>query len=446
MPLDLFGPASAPGAVTSRPGDSRAFTATDTFFKDCSSPTLDDGTEFQAAWFNQMLAVARGLARGNGQTAGAVNIVTEDNTDDSILLKSMQHLIQRGQTTYAADSGSADAMVAALSPALAEYKTGMTIWLKKGNSANLTTTPTANINGLGVKTITRRDGTPLAKRDLPANAWLPYSYDGTNLRVIVPVISEFIPIGNPTLYVRTDGNDNNDGSANDSAHAFATIQAAIDYSAQVRGIGGRVLNIQLGNAGTYTGFVSVQNPVTSCVITGDVANQASYVITPPGVGGSVSQIVYAGGSALALKGVTVTTARADLNFISASYAGSISLDRVTITAAATTTLFAMIGVSGGSITVAGNVTINGNFGAALGAVGGGSVTTQAGATVTINASTFSVATLVAQICGTIQIIGAWGGTATGVRANAILNGVCFISGVNPPGSSAPTTATGGQVA
>lgn len=35
-------------------------------------------------------------------------------------------------------------------------------------------------------------------------------------------------LNNITLYVRTDGNNSNDGSANDAAHALLTIQAAID--------------------------------------------------------------------------------------------------------------------------------------------------------------------------------------------------------------------------
>lgn len=36
-----------------------------------------------------------------------------------------------------------------------------------------------------------------------------------------------------TLYVRTDGNDNNDGSVNDSSHALQTIQAAINKIPQI---------------------------------------------------------------------------------------------------------------------------------------------------------------------------------------------------------------------
>jgi hypothetical protein len=38
---------------------------------------------------------------------------------------------------------------------------------------------------------------------------------------------------NKTWYVRTDGSDANDGSANDAAHAFRTIQGAINYIAAI---------------------------------------------------------------------------------------------------------------------------------------------------------------------------------------------------------------------
>ncbi|MEX7103004.1 hypothetical protein AB2C27_31920, partial [Pseudomonas aeruginosa] len=57
----------------------------------------------------------------------------------------------------------------------------------------------------------------------------------------------------PTLYVRTDGNDANDGSANTPAKAFATIAAAAAKGASAFYLGGKTLTIQLGNTGTYTG-------------------------------------------------------------------------------------------------------------------------------------------------------------------------------------------------
>lgn len=450
--LDLFGPAaSAPGAVTVRPGENRSFGAADTFFKDCSSPDLDDGTEFQAAWFNQMIAMLRSVARGNGQTGLGADIVTQDNADDGILLRAVMHLVQRGQMSEAIDTGTADTLVATLTPAAAEYKNGMVFWVKKGPNANVTTAPTLNLNTLGARTITRRDGGALVKGDLAANAWFAFTYDQASgtVRVLTPVTSDFrvlVPYGDPTLYVRTDGNDNNDGSANDAAHAFATIQAAITYSSQVWSLGGKKLNIQLGNAGTYTGFVSVQNPVTNVIITGDVNNPGNYVIAAPGTGAN-SQIVYCGGAALSLNGVTVTTARADLNFILASYGGSISLNKVIVTAGATTPYYALSGVSNGSITVGTGVTINGNFGSAMYGAGG-TVTTQAGSVVTINGSTFSIATLFANGSGgNVSILGTWAGTATGPLAYAIMNGTVSQSpGNTTPGNSAPITSSGGQVA
>lgn len=450
--IDLFGPGITAGGVTTRPTDGRSLGAADTWFRDCTDDVTDDGTEYQAAWFNAFLGMARALARGNGQTAASADVVPQSSVDDAILLKAMQYLIQRGQTVYGADTGSADALVVALSPAAPEYKNGMIFWIKKGNAANVTTTPTANVNGLGPKTITRRDGSALAKGDLPANAWLPYAYDlaSDKLCVVTPVASDYrvlVPYGDPTLWVRTDGNDATaDGSSNDAAHAFATIQAAITYSSQVWSLGGKKLNIQLGNAGTYTGFVSVANPVTNVIITGDVNNPANYVIAAPGTGGN-SQIVYCGGASLTLAGVTVTTARADLNFILASYSGTIALNKVIITAGATTPYYALSGVAGGSINVGGPVTINGNFGGAMYGVGG-TVTTQVGTVVTINGSTFSVATLYANGSGgNISILGTWSGTATGVRAYAVMNGTVQQNpGATTPGSIAASQASGGQVA
>lgn len=450
MSLDLFGPASAPGAVTVRPGEGRSFGPLDSFFKDCSSPDIDDGTEFQASWFNQMTAVLRALARGNGASGAGADIVTQDNGDDNILLRAISHLIQRGQMSQAIDTGTADALVAALSPTPAEYKNGMVFWIKKGASANATTTPTLNLGGLGAKTITKRDGKAVVKGDLSAGTWFAFTYDlaSDTVRVLTTVASDFrviVPFGDPTLYVRTDGNDNNDGSANDAAHAFATIKAAINYSSQVWSLGGKKLNIQLGNPGTYTGFVSVANPVSNVIITGDVNNPGSYVIAPPGTG-SNSQIVYCGGASLVLAGVTVTTARADLNFILASYGGTIALNKVVITAGATTPYYALSGVAGGSINIGGPVTINGNFGAAMFGLGG-TVTTQVGSVVTINGSTFSIATLYANGSGgNVSILGTWSGSATGVRAYAVMNGtVSQNPGSTTPGTSAPTYASGGQI-
>lgn len=79
---DLLGPASALNAVTSRPNDTRIFGPDDTWFKDCSSPTTQDGTRIEADWLNGILAQLRTAIVGMG--------IPIDNADDAMLLKAIQ--------------------------------------------------------------------------------------------------------------------------------------------------------------------------------------------------------------------------------------------------------------------------------------------------------------------------------------------------------------------
>jgi hypothetical protein len=136
MSIDLFGPTIGAAGVTTRPTDARSFGTADTFFNDCSSATADDGTEYQAAFFNAILANWRSLARGNGQTAAAADIVTQDNTDDSLILKAVQQLIQRGVPKAAQDTGTAGHVVAAFTPAVAEHKFGLRLSVQILNTNN----------------------------------------------------------------------------------------------------------------------------------------------------------------------------------------------------------------------------------------------------------------------------------------------------------------------
>ena len=45
---DVLGPADAPFAVTVRPPEDRTFSTLDSWFKDCSGPNNEDGTEIHA--------------------------------------------------------------------------------------------------------------------------------------------------------------------------------------------------------------------------------------------------------------------------------------------------------------------------------------------------------------------------------------------------------------
>lgn len=183
---DLLGYASnAPNVSVTRPADTRVFTGADTWAKDCSTPTAQDGTAIQAGWLNGLLGQLRALVRGNGQTAALADIVPVDNTDDTMALKSIQQLIQRGLVKFGVDTGAADALVVALAPALAEYKQGISIKvlvLHDGTGA----AATINVNGLGTKAILRKGGAPLQPKDLAAAGMATLDYDGTSFQLDMP--------------------------------------------------------------------------------------------------------------------------------------------------------------------------------------------------------------------------------------------------------------------
>lgn len=176
MALDIVGPANAANSVTVRPSDTRTFGASDTWFKDCTSPSAADGTQIKQGWLNGMVAQVRGLIRGNGLTAGSADIVTLDNADDSMMFKAVQHAIQRGQPRQADDSSvSANTITVALSPAAAEYKHGMCILVKiKTTNTGATN---LNLNSLGNKAVLTMTGTTMVAGALLANSWMEFVYD-----------------------------------------------------------------------------------------------------------------------------------------------------------------------------------------------------------------------------------------------------------------------------
>lgn len=90
--------------------------------------------------------------------------------------------IQSGAWLYGADTGTADALLVALTPTPAAYSTGMVLWVKKNSAANAAPAPTINVNNLGAKTITALDGSALRAGDLPGSSAFPLLYDGTNFR------------------------------------------------------------------------------------------------------------------------------------------------------------------------------------------------------------------------------------------------------------------------
>lgn len=172
---ELFGPVDAPFSTSVRPGDSRSFGGTDRFFQNCTAPDSEDGTNIEAEFLNQLTALLRSLARANGLTGAAAHIVAENNADDDVLTKAVQHLLQRNRPKFAVDTGAADALVVTLSPAPAELVDGMEI-LVRPVATSLTATPTIIVNGLGAVTIVDTDGSTLQPGDIKLGQFLPLAY------------------------------------------------------------------------------------------------------------------------------------------------------------------------------------------------------------------------------------------------------------------------------
>jgi hypothetical protein len=100
---------------------------------------------------------------------------------------------------------------------------------------------------------------------------------------------------NRTYYVRTDGNDANDGLADTAGRAFLTIQKAVDTT-YLLDLNGFVVTIQVGD-GTWTENVTVSNPFVGSdsaggvVLQGNVATPSSCVWSP--AAGSCLAVSYA---------------------------------------------------------------------------------------------------------------------------------------------------------
>jgi hypothetical protein len=116
-------------------------------------------------------------------------------------LPALPSSIQNNLWIAFSDIGTADALVITpSSPAPAGYTIGQAWLVRKGASANATTTPTLNVTSpagalLGAKAIVDRSGNTIQPGDLPANAELWLVYDGANFRNMGVVSADFGKLG-----------------------------------------------------------------------------------------------------------------------------------------------------------------------------------------------------------------------------------------------------------
>ena len=276
MSFDIIGPADAFNAVTTRPPEGRTFGAPDSWFKDCTSVDIDDGTEFRSDFFNGLLASLRGLWRVNGGTIAdpLIKVVPEVGSDDYGITKAVQHLIQRAQPSYAVDTGAANAIVVTLSPAAAEYKAGMVVRPKIAFDNSGATT--INVNGLGLRSIVHPDGRAVLKKELLKDMVPELIYDGAAFQLVGARVNQLSAA--MVYYVNgTTGNDGNTGLS--VGTAFATIQRAID-AANVFDPNGFGITIYVadGNYAPFSSGGSALTGVGTIAIIGNLSSPANVSI------------------------------------------------------------------------------------------------------------------------------------------------------------------------
>ncbi len=125
----------------------------------------------------------------SGVTASMISLGNVDNTSDAT--KNAASAVLSNKTlnafNFGADAGANDSYVITLSPAPAAYTTGMIV-VFKANTVN-TGAASINVNSLGAKTIVKRVSTALANGDIPALSFNILVYDGTNFKLLNPVIN-----------------------------------------------------------------------------------------------------------------------------------------------------------------------------------------------------------------------------------------------------------------
>ncbi|WP_408591210.1 hypothetical protein [Novosphingobium sp.] len=138
-----------------------------------------DGTQWE------LLSVGLDVPATTGQ-AGIValaansDVVAGADTAKAVTSQGVAKAVQGGSYTYAGDSGSANAIVVALTPAPAAYSAGFAVEVRM-NATNTGAT-TINVNGLGAKAV-QFGGAALVAGQLVAGQIYCMIYDGTNFQL-----------------------------------------------------------------------------------------------------------------------------------------------------------------------------------------------------------------------------------------------------------------------
>jgi hypothetical protein len=175
-------------------------------------------------------------AAANAVLAELINLINKGEVSyDCDFLNNVEtavrYLIQRGLPIHAPATGGPADYLLDLDPDATRYNDGMTLMVVP--NVNNNGPVRVNANGLGLVPVLRNDGTAMLLDDWRANRPSQISYwQGSFYLVSLSQAQVSKTLGAPLdLWVNNAiGLDTNDGTANDAAHALATIQKAVDLA------------------------------------------------------------------------------------------------------------------------------------------------------------------------------------------------------------------------
>lgn len=367
-----------------------------------------------------------------------------DALDDGDIIALLNHFISTARsqiTNYVATvGGSANALTFALAQPPAARSELLATPLRLRIAAS-NTGPTTINDGFGVVPLTTLLGNPLAKGDLTQGSIVEVAWNGTSYALLGLAYSEVIrPLtGDVTIYVRPDGNDNNNGSTNTAGGAFLTIQAAITYATRSFYTAGYLVTIQVAD-GNYAAFSVVENTQCRLLVRGNTTTPANVIITATG---GQSAVLAMRTATLSINGMTLTGGN---NGVSAVDRSLVEVSNCRFGACTSYQIFAQ---QSATINV---LTQTDFFGSAKASMVASSNSTVNAASLNlryIGSLTYTVATVWGNngsvIVDSSSFFGG-GGTVTGPRYQTDTTGLVYVNGGGPAfiiGSTAGLTFTGG---
>lgn len=245
-----------------------------------------------------------------------------------------------------------------------------------------------------------------------------------------------------TYYVRTDGNDSNDGLTDSSGGAFLTIQKGINVVATLD-LSIYRATIKVGN-GTYAeSLVAKQALGGSVVIEGNNATPANCIISTSDTTCFFSDVP----TLYTIEGFQLSSSSTSVKYGIRSTGGNVQFRNIIFTnmTSGSSGIHIIADDNRSKIAAIGNYSITGGGIDHVGTNFGGVISIRSRTITLTGTPAFSRCFARAAGCGVTDIsLNTFSGSATGLRYQVVLNGVMNTNTATLPGDIAGTSATGGQ--